>query len=96
MPISRASRVWMFAALVAFAAANIIHNEYRGVDAAIAPATLFTALMVWKPCRVFIILAAIFVALPAFRLLKLAALADAASRTATSIICSCSCQACLR
>jgi hypothetical protein len=72
------SNILRLAALAAFAAANIIHNEYRGVDAAIAPATLFTVLMLWKPRRVFIVLAAIFVALPAFRFFNLAALADVA------------------
>ncbi|MGH7469332.1 MAG: hypothetical protein ACRENP_15375 [Longimicrobiales bacterium] len=71
----------LFTAFVAFAAANLIHNNL-GVDPALAPAALLTGLYGWRPGRGFLWGAALVIALPAFIFLKWSALAQPADAQA--------------
>jgi hypothetical protein len=75
MQPSRFSRFLILAALGAFMGAILIHNR-GGVDPAFVPGALFTALFFWRPRRVFLILAGLFLAGPAILFLKWTALAD--------------------
>ncbi len=75
MELSRSTRFLALAAFVAFVAANLIHNR-GGIDSALVPGGVFTALLLWKPRRVFQLLAAISVAVPAIAFFKWAALTD--------------------
>ncbi|MCI0451253.1 MAG: hypothetical protein L0Z51_02545 [Candidatus Latescibacteria bacterium] len=76
-PVSPAlsrGRVIVTAALVAFVAANVIHNQFS-LDPAPAPAALLTGLSWWKPWRALVVGAALVIAFPAFSFLKWDALA---------------------
>ncbi len=75
MQPSRFSRFLILAALCAFMGAILIHNR-GAVDPAFAPGALFTALLFWRPRRVFLVLAGLFLAIPAIAFLKWAALTD--------------------
>lgn len=75
MQPSRLSRLLILAALGAFMGAILIHNR-GGVDPAFVPGALFTALLFWRPRRVFLILAGLFLAGPAILFLNWAALTD--------------------
>ncbi len=79
MQRSRLSRLLLLASLGAFLVAIIIHNR-GGIDPAIVPGALFTALFFWKPRRVSLVLAAITLAGPAVAFLNFAALTDPARR----------------
>lgn len=74
------SRSMLFAGWIAFAAALLIHNEFRLVniarDIAIYPATIFTGLLLWKPNRWLSTVAAIMIALPALGFIEWAALTE--------------------
>ena len=65
----------LFAALGAFAVANLIHNNF-GLDLAIAPAVLLASIYWWRPTRARLWGAAFVIALPAFAFFKLSALTD--------------------
>jgi hypothetical protein len=62
-------------AFAAFTTAIVIHNRF-GLDPAIAPATLFVGLLLWRRRRAFLLAAALVIALPAFLFLKPAVLLD--------------------
>ncbi|MGQ0643137.1 MAG: hypothetical protein ACT4P6_20510 [Gemmatimonadaceae bacterium] len=73
--VSRFSRMALLAACAAFLAANLIHNS-GGIDPAIAPGGIFTALLFWKPRRLFLTLATIALAVPALLFFKPSALTE--------------------
>jgi hypothetical protein len=68
-----AGRSLLFLALAAYAAAVVIHNRF-GLDPAIAPAALLTALTAWRPRRPLLWGAAFFIAAPSFLFLEWSAL----------------------
>lgn len=71
----RRRSVAIYCAFGAFAAANLIHNDF-GLDAAVAPAALLVALYSWRPNRGLLWGAAFVIAFPAFAFLQLRALAE--------------------
>lgn len=74
----RVSSSLNLAALATFTCANLIHNDF-GLDPAIAPAALFTALYLWKRRTALLLMAAFLIALPAFAFLRLSELSSPAS-----------------
>lgn len=69
------SMVLLLVAFGSFTAANLIHNNF-GLDLAIVPSAVLTALHWWRPRRGFLLGGAIFIALPAFLFLKWSSLTD--------------------
>jgi len=69
----------LVAGCIAFVAALLIHHQFRLSimrDIAIYPATIFTALLLWKPSRWFSAITAILIALPALGFIEWAALTE--------------------
>jgi hypothetical protein len=64
MKTLRAGNLLVLVAFVAFVVANLIHNRFT-IDVAVLPSALFVGLMLWKPLRTFLIVAAICIVLPA-------------------------------
>jgi hypothetical protein len=65
----------LLGAFGAFSAANLIHNNF-GLDVAIAPPAIFTALYCWRQKGWLLHAANFFIAIPAFLFLKPSALLD--------------------
>ncbi len=77
-------RILIVAGFVAFTAAILVHHRFRASiirDVVIYPATICTALLVWKDQRWLYAVAAITVAVPAVAFFEPAALADPAEIT---------------
>ena len=78
-------RILIFAGFVAFAAAILFHCRFDAGciirDVVIYPATICTALLVWKDQRWLYTVAAITIAVPAVSFFEPAALADPAEVT---------------
>jgi hypothetical protein len=70
----------LLGAFGAFATANVIHNNF-GLDVAIAPPAIFTALYGLRRKSWLLYAAIFFIALPAFLFLKPAALLDVSRTT---------------
>ncbi len=75
---STLGRALAFAALVAFVIANVIHNRF-GVDVAVIPAVVFSALLLWRPRRWVLVVAAFFIAAPSLLFFRSAALTSPGS-----------------
>jgi hypothetical protein len=65
----------LLGALVAFYAANLIHNRF-GLDPAVIPASVFAAVYLWRRHRGWLWAAAAFIALPSFMFLKWSSLTN--------------------
>jgi hypothetical protein len=70
----------LLGAFGAFATANLIHNNF-GLDVAIAPPAIFTALYCWRRRNWLLRTANFFIAIPAFVFLKPSALLDVSNST---------------
>jgi hypothetical protein len=73
------SQIILVAGWIAFVSALLIHHQFRPSilhDIVIYPATIFTALVLWKPTRWLSAIAAIVIALPALGFVEWAALTE--------------------
>ena len=73
------SQLLLITGWIAFLTALLIHHEFRLSiirDIGIYPATIFTALVLWKPTRLLSAIAAIMIALPALGFIEWAALTE--------------------
>lgn len=77
--LAHVSQIILVAAWIAFVTALLIHHQFHASivrDIVIYPATIFTALLLWKPKRWLSAIAAIVIALPALGFIEGAALTE--------------------